>query len=77
VDGFFSNPGLAAYRVANVFDRFADFSPRFAEAFLDFAACMICAAFSLEFLVVDGSANTFFYIAFYLIQFSINFVSIR
>jgi len=74
---FAANAGLAAYRVANVFDCFSNFSPGFAEAFLYFATSMIRSALSFEFLVVEGSANTFFHVAFCLIQFSINFISIR
>jgi hypothetical protein len=68
---------LTTYRVANVFDCFSHFPSGFAEAFLNFASCMICATLSLEFIVVNGATDSFFSFAFRLIPFAFNFVSIR
>jgi len=68
---------LTAYRVADVLDRVSNFPSGFPEAFLNFAARMICAALSLEFIVVDSSANRLLDFAFSLIPFSFYFVFIR
>jgi hypothetical protein len=69
--------GLAAYRVANVFDCFADFPACFAEAFLYVATSVFTSTLSLELIVVDCSTDSFLSFAFCLIQFSLYFVSIR
>jgi hypothetical protein len=68
---------LAANRVANVFDRFANFPSGFAEAFFNFAPCMICLTLGGEIVIAGSPANAFFYVTFNLIPFSFNFISIR
>jgi hypothetical protein len=73
----FIRVGLATYLVANVFDCFSNFPAGFAEAFFYFATGMFCLTLSLEIVVVEGPANTFFGFAFSLIPFSFQFVSIR
>jgi hypothetical protein len=64
-------------RLADVFNRFADFPSRFAEAFLHLTARIIRAALSGEIVVVDSFADSFFSFAFSLIPFSFNFIPIR
>jgi len=73
--GFLS--GLAAYRVANILNRFPDFPSGLAEAFLYVTTRIICAALGFEIPIVDSSANGLLGFAFGLIKFSFNFVSIR
>jgi hypothetical protein len=68
---------LAAYCVADVLDRVSDLPSGLPEAFFNLAARMICAALSLEFIVVDSSANRLFDFAFSLIPFSFHLVVIR
>jgi hypothetical protein len=68
---------LAAYGVANVFDCFTNFPAGFAEAFFYIATSVFGSTLSLEFIVVDGSADSFLSFAFCLIEFSLYFVSIR
>jgi len=68
---------LTTYRVANVFDRFANLPSCFAEAFLHLTTSIICLALCLEIVVVERSANSLFGFAFSLIPFSFNFISIR
>jgi len=65
---------LAFYRIANVFDCFTDFPSGFADAFFYFAACVVGATLSLEFLVVERPAEAFFSSAFNLIPFAFNFI---
>jgi hypothetical protein len=67
---------LATYRVAHVFDCFANFPAGFAKAFLDIPACVIGSAFRFELLVVNSSADSFFRFSFSLIQFSFYFIPI-
>jgi hypothetical protein len=69
--------GLAAYRVANVFDCFSNLPAGFAVAFFYLASGMIRAALSLEFVVIENSTNRLFRFSFCLIQFSFNLIFIR
>ena len=61
----------------DVLDRVSDFPSGLPEALFNLAACMICAALSLEFIVVDSSTNRLFRLAFGLIPFSFDLVFIR
>jgi hypothetical protein len=71
--GFYLVPfcGLAAYRVADVFDCFTNFPAGFAEAFFYIATSVFGSTLSLEFIVVDGSTDSFLSFPFCLIQFSL------
>jgi hypothetical protein len=67
---------LATDRVANVFDCITNFSPGFAEAFFNFTACVVGSTLSLEVVVIESSAESFFCFAFGLIPFSFNFIPV-
>jgi hypothetical protein len=63
-------------RVADVFDCFADFASRFSEALTGVAARAFSIAFGLQITIVDRPADYFFSLAFSLIEFAFDFVSI-
>jgi hypothetical protein len=58
---------LAFYRVANVFDGFADLPAGLANALFDLPTGVFSATLSLEFLVVYCTADSFFSFSFGLI----------
>jgi hypothetical protein len=63
-------------RVADILDCFTDFAARFPETFLDIAARLVGVAFGLEVTIIDRSADYFLSLAFSLIEFAFDFVSI-
>ena len=62
---------------ANVFNCFADFATRLAEAFGHFTFGVFSFALGFEFLVVDSSAYRLFRFTFSLVEFAFDFISIR
>jgi hypothetical protein len=64
-------------RVADILDCFTDFASRFAEAFFNVAARAVGVAFGLEIPIVDRSADYFLGLAFSLIEFAFELVSVR
>jgi len=67
---------LAAYRVANIFNRVSDFPSGLPKAFLHITTGVICAALGFEFLVVQSSADTLLGSAFGLIPFSFHLIPV-
>jgi hypothetical protein len=62
---------LVAYVVADIFDCFTNFPTGFAKAFFYIATGVFGSTLSLEFIIVDGSADSLFSFAYCLIQFSL------
>jgi len=67
---------LTLQRVAEIFNGFTDFSSGLAEAFFDVATGTVRSTFGFEIGVVSRPADNFFRLAFSLIEFAFDFVSI-
>jgi hypothetical protein len=64
-------------RIADILDGFTNFASRFSEAFFNVAARLVGVAFGLEVTIIDRPADYFLGLAFSLIEFAFDFVSIR
>jgi len=67
---------LFANRVADVFDRLADFATNLSEAFLNLTSGLIVTPFLFKFTVIDCPAHSFFGSPLCPIKFSFHLVSI-